>query len=75
MAKYLVAIFLIVQFSFRWKQPESYAEIEPFRTAITVKFARDWQFAVYAAGLLSIGLFVERPNCGSFAPWAEPWPC
>ena len=66
--KYLVAIFLVVTVFFSVEAAERYAEIEPFRTAITVKFARDWQFAVYAAGLLSIGLFVERAYCRVLCP-------
>ena len=44
--KYLVAIFLVVTVFFSVEAAERYAEIEPFRTAITVKFVRDWQFAV-----------------------------
>ena len=66
--KYLVAIFLIGAVFVSVEAAESYAEIEPFRTAITVKFVRDWQFAVYAAGLLSIGLFVERAYCRILCP-------
>ena len=66
--KYLVAIFLIGAVFVSVEAAERYAEIEPFRTAITVKFARDWQFAVYAAGLLSIGLFVERAYCRILCP-------
>ena len=66
--KYLVAIFLVVTVFFSVEAAERYAEIEPFRTAITVKFVRDWQFAVYAAGLLSIGLFVERAYCRVLCP-------
>ena len=66
--KYLVAVFLIGAVFVSVEAAESYAEIEPFRTAITVKFVRDWQFAVYAAGLLGIGLFVERAYCRILCP-------
>ncbi|MBT4710281.1 MAG: 4Fe-4S binding protein [Alphaproteobacteria bacterium] len=66
--KYLVAIFLVVTVFISVEAAEGYAEIEPFRTAITVKFVRDWQFALYAAGLLSIGLFVERAYCRVLCP-------
>jgi NosR/NirI family transcriptional regulator, nitrite reductase regulator len=44
------------------------AEIEPFKTAITLKFLRDWPFVVYALGLLAIGLFVERFFCRYLCP-------
>ena len=66
--KYLVAIFLIGAVFVSVDAAERYAEIEPFRTAITVKFVRDWQFAVYAAGLLSVGLFIERAYCRFLCP-------
>lgn len=39
------------------------SEVEPFKTAITLKFVRDWPFVVYAIGLLIVGLFVERFFC------------
>ena len=66
--KYLVAVFLIGAVFVSVDAAERYAEIEPFRTAITVKFVRDWQFAVYAAGLLSVGLFIERAYCRFLCP-------
>lgn len=39
------------------------AEIEPFKTAITMKFMRDWHFVAYAAMLLVAGIFIERFYC------------
>jgi polyferredoxin len=39
------------------------AEIEPFKTAITMKFMRDWPFVTFALALLFIGIFVERFFC------------
>jgi transcriptional regulator of nitric oxide reductase len=39
------------------------AEIEPFKTAITMKFMRDWPFVTFALTLLFIGIFVERFFC------------
>jgi transcriptional regulator of nitric oxide reductase len=44
------------------------AEVEPFKTAITLKFMRDWPFVVYAMGLLVIGLVVERFFCRYLCP-------
>ena len=44
------------------------AEVEPFKTAISLKFARDWPFVVYAATLLAIGLTVERFFCRFLCP-------
>ncbi|MEX3007848.1 4Fe-4S binding protein [Hoeflea sp. TYP-13] len=47
---------------------ESFAEVEPFKTAIILKFARAWPFVVFAIGLLIIGLFVERFYCRYLCP-------
>jgi transcriptional regulator of nitric oxide reductase len=44
------------------------AEVEPFKTAITLKFLRHWPFVAYAVGLLAAGLFVERFFCRYFCP-------
>ncbi|WP_372840486.1 4Fe-4S binding protein [Phaeovulum sp.] len=45
-----------------------YAEVEPFRTAITLKFMRAWPFTLYLSVLLFIGLFVERFYCRYLCP-------
>jgi transcriptional regulator of nitric oxide reductase len=44
------------------------AEIEPFKTAITMKFMREWWFVAYAVLLLAAGLFVERFFCRYLCP-------
>ena len=44
------------------------AEVEPFKTAITLKFMRDWPFVAYAVGLLVVGLVVERFFCRYLCP-------
>jgi transcriptional regulator of nitric oxide reductase len=46
----------------------AFAEIEPFKTAITLKFMRDWPFVVYAGALLTAGLFIERFFCRYLCP-------
>ena len=47
---------------------ETYAEIEPFKTAIILKFVRDWPFVVFALVILGLGLFVERFYCRYMCP-------
>lgn len=47
---------------------EQMAEVEPFKTAIVLKFGRDWPFVLYAVALLAIGLFVERFFCRYLCP-------
>ena len=47
---------------------EHLAEVEPFKTAIVLKFQREWIFVAYAAALLMAGLFVERFYCRYLCP-------
>ncbi|MCY6380186.1 NosR/NirI family protein [Hoeflea prorocentri] len=47
---------------------ETFAEVEPFKTAIILKFARAWPFVLFAVGLLVVGLFVERFYCRYLCP-------
>jgi NosR/NirI family nitrous oxide reductase transcriptional regulator len=68
---------------------EQFAEVEPFKTAIILKFMREWPFTLYAVGLLTAGLFVERFFCRYLCPlgaalaipgrmrtfeWLKRWP-
>ncbi len=50
------------------EQAEALAEVEPFKTAIVLKFVRAWPFVAYAAALLIAGLFVERFYCRYLCP-------
>ncbi|HZR88092.1 MAG TPA: 4Fe-4S binding protein [Bradyrhizobium sp.] len=45
-----------------------FAEVEPFKTAITMKFTREWPFVLYAGILLFAGLFIERFYCRYLCP-------
>ena len=42
---------------------EQLAEIEPFKTVVLLRFMREWWFVLFAAALLTAGLFVERFYC------------
>ena len=44
------------------------AEIEPFKTAIIMKFVRPWPFGLYVVVLLAAGLFIERFFCRYLCP-------
>ncbi len=44
------------------------AEIEPFKTAIILKFVRPWPFGLYVLVLLAAGLFIERFFCRYLCP-------
>jgi NosR/NirI family nitrous oxide reductase transcriptional regulator len=47
---------------------EQLAEIEPFKTAIVLRFVRSWPFILYAAALLAASLSVERFFCRYLCP-------
>lgn len=44
------------------------SEVEPFKTAVALRFAREWPFLLYAGLLLAAGLFVERFFCRYLCP-------
>ncbi len=47
---------------------EKFAEVEPFKTAIILKFIRDWPFVVFAVAIIIANLFVERFYCRYVCP-------
>ena len=47
---------------------EQLAEIEPFKTAIILRFMRDWWFVLFAVALVGAGLFIERFFCRYLCP-------
>jgi NosR/NirI family nitrous oxide reductase transcriptional regulator len=68
---------------------ERFAEVEPFKTAIILKFMRDWWFVLFVLALLGAGLFIERFFCRYLCPlggalaipgrlrmfeWLKRWP-
>ena len=66
--KYMIFLGLFGVSLMSIDQAEHLAEVEPFKTAIILKFVRAWPFVVYAAGLLIAGLFVERFYCRYLCP-------
>lgn len=44
------------------------AEVEPFKTAISMRFQRAWPFVTFAFALLIAGLFIERFYCRYLCP-------
>jgi len=45
-----------------------YAEVEPFKTAVTLHFQRPWPFVLYAAGLIAISVFNRKFFCKYLCP-------
>lgn len=68
MGKYIAAALVLVLVMTGIDSGGMSLELEPFKTAITSKFTRDWPYMVYAAILLAIGLFSERAYCRFLCP-------
>jgi NosR/NirI family nitrous oxide reductase transcriptional regulator len=66
--KYIVFLGLFAFSLYSLADAERLAEVEPFKTAIILKFVRHWPFALYAAALLGGSLFVERLFCRYLCP-------
>lgn len=66
--KYIIFLGLFGMSLYSTAFAEQLAEIEPFKTSIILKFAREWPFVLYALTLLSLGLFVERFFCRYMCP-------
>jgi hypothetical protein len=49
-------------------QADRLAELEPFKTAITLNFVRAWPFVAYAAGLLLVATVVDKAFCRYLCP-------
>jgi len=87
--KYIIFLGLFGLSLYNVALAEVFAEVEPFKTSIILKFVRDWPFVIYALTLLSIGLFIERFFCRYLCPlgaalaipgkirmfeWLKRWP-
>src|SRR5690554_318339 len=47
---------------------EKMAEVEPFKTAITLRFDRTWPFVTYAVLLLVVNIFTRKVYCRYLCP-------
>ena len=66
--KYIVFLVLFGISLSALGQREHAAEVEPFKTAIMLRFAREWPFVLYAGALLAANLTVERVFCRYLCP-------
>ncbi len=66
--KYMIFLGLFGVSLMSIEQAEHLAEVEPFKTAIILKFVRAWPFVAYVLALLAAGLFVERFYCRYLCP-------
>lgn len=87
--KYIIFLGLFGLSFYSMALAETLSEVEPFKTAIILKFARQWPFVLFAVTLLVAGLFIERFYCRYLCPlgaalaipgrirmfeWLKRWP-
>jgi NosR/NirI family nitrous oxide reductase transcriptional regulator len=61
--KYMIFLLLFGLSLYSLALAERLSEIEPFKTAVVLRFMREWPYVLFAVGLLAIGLFIERFYC------------
>lgn len=67
--KYAVFFGLLAVSFFNMGLAEKLAEVEPFKTTFLVGIMnRSWPYSLFAAGLLGLSIFTERPFCKYLCP-------
>ncbi len=66
--KYLIFLALFGVSLYSLGLAEQLAEVEPFKTAIILKFVRDWPYVLFAIAMLIPGIFIERFYCRYLCP-------
>ena len=67
--KYAVFFGLLAVSGFSMGWAEMLAEVEPFKTTFLVGWGqRAWPYTLFAAGLLALSIFTERPFCKYLCP-------
>jgi NosR/NirI family nitrous oxide reductase transcriptional regulator len=67
--KYGVFFVLLAVSMFSMGLAEVLSEVEPFKTTFLVGlFSRTWPYTLFAAGLLVLSIFIERPFCKYLCP-------
>ena len=66
--KYLILLGLFGLSLESMATAERFAEVEPFKTAITLRFDRQWWFVAYALVLLVINIFTRKVYCRYLCP-------
>ncbi|WP_232365724.1 transcriptional regulator NosR [Denitrificimonas caeni] len=66
--KYIILLVLFGISLESMSTAEQFAEIEPFKTAITLRFDRQWWFVLYAVVLLVINIFTRKVYCRYICP-------
>ncbi len=66
--KYIILLFLFGLSLESLSLAEQYAEVEPFKTTIMLKFQREWGYVFYAVLLIVISVFNRKLYCRYICP-------
>ncbi len=66
--KYTLFVAILALSFYSMKQALILAEVEPFKTAISMQMMRAWPFVAFVLVLLTAGLFIERFYCRYLCP-------
>ncbi|MBK0399462.1 4Fe-4S binding protein [Limibaculum sp. M0105] len=66
--KYTLFIAILALSFYSMEQALVLAEVEPFKTAMSMRFMRAWPFVAFVVALLVAGLFIERFYCRYLCP-------
>ncbi|MFC5440568.1 4Fe-4S binding protein [Rhodanobacter ginsenosidimutans] len=66
--KYVILLVLFGMSLQSLNTAEHYAEVEPFKTAITLHFARSWSYVFYAVLLVGVSAFNHKFYCRYVCP-------
>jgi len=66
--KYLIFLGLFGLSLYSLEMAERLSEVEPFKTAIILKFVREWPYVIFALAVLLPGIFIERFYCRYLCP-------
>ena len=66
--KYVIFLALFGLSLYSLTLAEQASEVEPFKTAIVLRFVREWPFVTFAIALLVANLFIERFFCRYLCP-------
>ncbi|GAA0889414.1 4Fe-4S binding protein [Rhodanobacter soli] len=66
--KYIILLVLFGMSLQSLNMAERYAEVEPFKTAINLHFARSWSYVLYAVALVAVSAFNNKFYCRYVCP-------
>ncbi|MEH6650830.1 MAG: 4Fe-4S binding protein [Motiliproteus sp.] len=66
--KYPLLVGLVTTAFYSLTLAEQLAEVEPFKTSMTLLFVRNWPFVLYAIILLALGMVVHKFYCRYLCP-------